>query len=169
MWNNRGPSDLSECSSSGQHLSSYESSHGQMATSGFATKEKELSLYDSGRTDSGFLSGANLTSEHSLTSEDLNNSSSVKIDSCQEDSKNFMRLDSGVDLGLSEKLVSLTLKDSYNNLNKQSTKSSSQVEICSNVDNIPVKTISPKSNSRSQLQSSIPVHIYYQQDEDGDT
>ncbi|XP_071445217.1 NF-kappa-B inhibitor cactus-like isoform X2 [Hetaerina americana] len=141
------------------------------STKGYSDSGK-CSLYDSGRTDSGFLSGPNIVSSDHCLSEDLSprkfKDSGVQ-DISKEDKKTFMRIDSGVDVELEEPFSHLTLKNSsLNNLNV-STKLQQDSTKCTNV-NVP-----QSDNSSAELstdESSQPCFAwekYFQQDDDGDT
>lgn len=136
-------------------------------------------LYDSGRTDSGFLSGANIVSEQGLSSDDISSSrkftdSSIQED-CKENTQSLMRLDSGVDVN--EQFSSLSLT-STNDLNATPSKSHSQDSGTTTFTNINVPT-SPTTKAApanvEQPQTSRqpvavqPWELYYQQDDDGDT
>lgn len=131
-----------------------------------------LSFYESGRTDSGFLSGANLSSE--CPSVEITPSSRILEDpeEGKEDPNIFMKLDSGVDVGLHEQFSSLSLKDSdLNDLNLSSSKSHSEGH--SYTSNINI--ISPSSQHTSgqhdqQPNDTVrPWELYFTQDEEGDT
>ena len=131
-----------------------------------------LSFYESGRTDSGFLSGANLSSE--CPSVEITPSSRILEDpeEGKEDLNIFMKLDSGVDVGLHERLSNLSLKDSdLNDLNLSSSKSHREGR--SYTSNINI--ISPTSQHTSEQhdqQPNDPVQpweLYFNQDEEGDT
>lgn len=127
-----------------------------------------LSFYESGRTDSGFLSGANLSSE--CPSVEITPSSGILEDpGAKEDP---MKLDSGVDVGLHERFSSLSLKDSdLNDLNLSSSKSLREGHSCtSNINIIP--SSSQRTSEQQDQQSNDPVQpweLYFTQDEEGDT
>lgn len=131
------------------------------------------SVYDSGCIDSGFLSGANLSSEH-FVSEELKSrhgsdtESDLPTKSVGSEFKSYVRLDSGVDVGLNEQFSSLSLR-SENDLNEPS----SQCEDTSSFNNINVPTterttVSSKLSDKSSF-TTAPWELYYQQDDDGDT
>lgn len=193
---NRKDEHLTEqyCSSNQSKLPvKSESDNSTWKQSGVSASSKSLqssssydskSLYDSGRTDSGFLSGANLlSSEQYLSEENSTPSSPIKskeFDSGEVKGDPIMRLDSGVDVELDEKLSSLSLTDgSINNLSLSSN-SKSKSETSFNITaSYESKTYPPSSRSvqssasatSSDSKSSLfyPWHIYFQQDEDGDT
>lgn len=145
----------------------------------------ECSLYDSGLgvSDSGFLSGANINSDQflseDLTDDSFNISPKSKESEHTGDSKSYMRLDSGVDLGLNNQFSELSLKDdvSLNDLNIHSPKSLDSKS--STFSNINAQFSNLKTSSRStvpsnpqpssKLQTTYSWEIYFQQDEDGDT
>ncbi|KAL1121952.1 hypothetical protein AAG570_003360 [Ranatra chinensis] len=104
------------------------------------------SLYDSGRTDSGFLSGANILSGEITPPpepqpqprpgpEDRPRDEGLK---CQD--PGLMRLDSGVDVGLSDQLSELAIEEP-------------------GTPDHPCKSTQPPP----------PWELYFQQDEEGDT
>lgn len=189
-------SDLVSDSSTSGHQKSY--SHGsdqqwkQVVSSptsmkGFSDSGK-CSLYDSGRTDSGFLSGANLVSSECL-SDEISPSRSFRDSSThdstspeeEKESGSYMRLDSGVDVELNDQFCSLSLKNtsSLNNLNVSSkTKSHCQdnkpftnISVSPTATNASKTATSPHPSSK-QLNPSKDhplLELYYQQDEDGDT
>uniref|UniRef100_A0A1B6E4R3 Uncharacterized protein n=1 Tax=Clastoptera arizonana TaxID=38151 RepID=A0A1B6E4R3_9HEMI len=148
---------------------------------------EECCLYDSGRADSGFLSGANIHSDQffsgDLTDDTLNSSFKSKESISVEhkgDSKSYMRLDSGVDVGLNSQFSELSLKDdiSLNDLNSQSPKTPDSKSLT--FSNINAQfTENVKTSSRSitpsnpqptiKVQTNYSWEIYFQQDEDGDT
>lgn len=125
-------------------------------------EDDKCGLYESSRTDSGFLSSANLTvsSDQLVLSEEIKSpadSGLIEEDDTAKPEEGYMHLDSGVDVGLSETFSELSLKSpsSLNNLN--STKSRTTEEV-------------------SQVQSNVtsdqehpPWELYYKQDEEGDT
>nr|CAD7454306.1 unnamed protein product [Timema tahoe] len=206
--------DLVTDSASGQQLRSRTYPHGvstpstgvaeqqQWKSAGYLTKEpsspsstkgqSDCGLYDSGRTDSGFISGQNLTSEQCLSSDDLTSSHNITDSSIQDpydkekDHKNLMRLDSGVDVGLHENFSGLSL-DTHTSLNDLNSSSKSQSHDSSApFTNINVhssssgsrtsssSTPSQQTTSQQQLtqsnQSFAPAwELYFQQDQDGDT
>lgn len=139
------------------------------------------SLYDSGRTDSGFLSGANLLSSEQYLSEDISTPSSPvkskEFDSGEIKSEDkIMRLDSGVDVGLDDKFSNLSLQDTQTNNLSISSSSKSKSEIsCINITSSYESNICPQSPRYAQVPydtKSSPLlswEIYFQQDEDGDT
>ncbi|PNF37277.1 hypothetical protein B7P43_G00429 [Cryptotermes secundus] len=128
-----------------------------------------LSFYESGRTDSGFLSGANLSSE--CPSVEITSSSRILVgpEEGKEDPHISMKLDSGVDVGLHDQFSSLSLKNSsQNDLNVSSSKSHSR----GYSSNINILSLSPPHTSEQPQQPDDPVkpwELYFNQDEDGDT
>ncbi|KAJ3621812.1 hypothetical protein MTP99_002365 [Tenebrio molitor] len=105
------------------------------------TEDDKFGIYESSTTDSGFISGANLTVSGEIKSEEV----------IQESGDNYMRLDSGVDL--SESFSGLKIKNpDLNDLSctkiKQSATSKPPVE----------------ETTKDDLWKE-----YFQQDEDGDT
>ncbi|XP_046388602.1 NF-kappa-B inhibitor cactus-like isoform X2 [Ischnura elegans] len=133
----------------------------------------KCSLYDSGRTDSGFLSGANIVSSEHCLSEDLSprkfKDSGVQ-DLSEEDKKSFMRIDSGVDVELEEPFSHLTLKNaSLNNLNV-SPKLQQESTRCTNVNVVSHSdSLSTELPSEESCQPCFDWEKYFQQDDDGDT
>lgn len=157
-----------------------------------SSKNSECALYDSGRADSGFISGANIHSDQFL-SEEIADSPSPTLPKSGEcdilssgeqkgDTKSYMRLDSGVDVDVNNQFSELSIKDiSLNDLNAPSynkknnnvkgsvpaninAQFSSSVKTSSNHTDptVSVSPQSPKSHNSSW-------EIYFQQDEDGDT
>lgn len=101
--------------------------------------EDKFALYESSRTDSGFISGEISEEQSQLLTESGDIEESVNKEDMQ------LRLDSGVVLSLSENFSSLSLKNpDLNNLN-----SSTIIE--------------------SEPEPKVPWELYYEQDEDGDT
>jgi len=122
------------------------------------------SLYDSGCMDSGFLSGANISSDHlwrNSSEYDLDDSSSPTDCHKGVESKSYSRLDSGVDVGLSEQFNS---QCSVNDLNAPH-RSLSQ---CDEVPNSP-KELSATQSRDSVLDTNTTLDVCFQQDQDGDT
>lgn len=139
---------------------------------GKVTDDDKCELYESSRTDSGFISSGNLLVSGEIVSEEIqsgifeNTSSgpltSGSVEGKEKNSENdtdYMRLDSGV--CLSESFSNLNIKQSFNDLN------------CPKIKQTPVE-----SYIRSDLQKQAPVlkvsddipwKIYYEQDDDGDT
>lgn len=128
-----------------------------------------LSFYESGRTDSGFLSGANLSSE--CQSVEITSSSRIHVgpEEGKEDPHISMKLDSGVDVGLHDQFSSLSLKNSsQNDLNVSTSKSHSR----GYSSNINILSVSPPHTSEQHQKTNDPVQpweLYFNQDEDGDT
>lgn len=129
-------------------------------------------FYESGRTDSGFLSGANLSSE--CPSVEITSSSRIIEDpeERKEDPNISMKLDSGVDVGLHEQFSGLSLKNSsLNDLNVSSSKSHSHGY--SHTSNVNIVSTSPPHTCEQPQQESNdpaqPWELYFTQDEDGDT
>ena len=131
-----------------------------------------LSFYESGRTDSGFLSGANLSSE--CPSVEITPSSRIPEDpeEGKEGPNIFMKLDSGVDVGLHERISSLSLKDSdLNDLNLSSSKSHREGHSYTSNINI-ISSSSQHTSEQHDQQPHDPVQpweLYFNQDEEGDT
>ncbi|XP_069676353.1 NF-kappa-B inhibitor cactus isoform X2 [Periplaneta americana] len=133
------------------------------------------SYYESGRTDSGFLSGANLSSECQSV-EITSSSQSRRLEDTEgkEDANISMKLDSGVDVGLHEQFSSLSLKhSSLNDLNVSSSKSHSHdYSQISNINILssPTTTSPPHTTEQPRQQSNYATwELYFAQDEDGDT
>jgi len=123
---------------------------------------KELSgssLYDSGRADSGFLSGA---IDNSLCSGEITPPSpkAQRSDKAQEPSA-LMRLDSGVDVGLSDQLSDLCIEDSFNDLGSETSPSAT------------LKSRPPaqeeQTASRHEPEEETHWELYFHQDVDGET
>lgn len=152
----------------------------------------ECALYDSGRADSGFLSEANIHSDQYLSEEitDPPSPSSPKSGECEllsgeqkGDTKSYMRLDSGVDVGLNNQFSELSIKDiSLNDLNAPSFKKNLKNTVPANINaqfSSSVKTTTrattePASLTQQQQQQQPKTQtssweLYFQQDEDGDT
>lgn len=156
--------------------------------SGMTDEDK---CYNSSKTDSGFISGGNLTvSGEIIVSDEENNTTSSsscnvnKLKTLQpttttststESSDNnktynesHMRLDSGVELFITEGISSLTLEknSAYNDLDSKFTSTTtnrSRSNIKSNIDSI-------KSIDEKQIeQQPPPWELYYEQDDDGNT
>lgn len=120
------------------------------------------------RSDSGFLSGANLLSDSNISCDDLSTPVSQKsapdLDIRSKTSSGLMRLDSGVDV--SEQLSCLSLhKETYNDLNCVKN-SGSKTDSVYNTNNLENKSEVREREQTVQIQ---PWELYYQQDEDGDT
>ncbi|XP_018334475.1 NF-kappa-B inhibitor cactus [Agrilus planipennis] len=105
------------------------------------------------RTDSGFLSGGNLALSGEIISEEIPPTPTSADDHKKQAliDDNLMRLDSGVDLGLSESFSSLSLKNS--GLNDLSSGNIDESQPC----------------IKESDQKEIPWELYFEQDEDGDT
>lgn len=120
--------------------------------------EDKCGLYESSRTDSGFLSSANLTtSSDQLLSEEIRSTTDSGLIEDEKEDKSYMRLDSGVDVCLSESFsnLSINLKNpTLNNLS--STKLRTNDNLNQTTQNIVEK-------------EPHPWELYYKQDEDGDT
>lgn len=140
--------------------------------------ESGQSFYDSGRTDSGFLSGANLVSDQNLSSDDLStpvsrqkSESDLDIKS-KRHSETYMRLDSGLDLGLNEQFSELTLQQKIN-LNDLNASAKSKCSVSSEFSksnsyeqNLKNK---PKPSESTVYSAPQPWELYFRQDDDGDT
>lgn len=111
----------------------------------------EDKLYESSRTDSGFLSGGNLVLSGEILSEEIIHEPEPKGHDknlkTPETQQSLMRLDSGVDVGITESFSTLSLKNP--GLNDLNTKTAVQ--------------------QPEQHQQQLPWEEYYGQDEDGDT
>lgn len=121
-------------------------------------EDDKCGLYESSRTDSGFLSSANLTvSSDQLLSEEIKSApDSGLIEDDVDKPQSYMHIDSGVDVGLSETFSGLSLKSpSLNNLN------STKIRTNEDVSQTQVQT--------SAEQERPPWELYYRQDEEGDT
>ncbi|CAH1403249.1 unnamed protein product [Nezara viridula] len=129
----------------------------------------DSSLYDSGRTDSGFLSGANLHSE-TIVSEEIRSPSpkTSKPDVDKLHSKSYSRLDSGVDV-LSDDISELCIDDaSYDYDDKTNIMVSK-----SNIGPEPEPKRVPDSPSLKQPVAHETTRTYweyyFEQDDEGDT
>lgn len=142
------------------------------STKGYSDSGKCHSLYDSGRTDSGFLSGANIVSSDQCLSEDLSprKFKDSGVQDYKEETKSFMRLDSGVDVGLNEQFSHLNLKNtSLNNLNVTSKLQQDSTKY-TNVNVVPRSDVTSTQLSSDQpCQPCFAWEKYFMQDEDGDT
>lgn len=135
----------------------------------------DSSLYDSGRTDSGFLSGANLVSE-TIVSEEISSTTS-KLDLDERHSRSYSRLDSGlgkshstsysrldsgVDVGLSDQLSELCIDE---------TDVKTENILTSRVDVEAVSDPSDHSTRKTSNKDKVitPWEYYFKHDEDGDT
>lgn len=143
---------------------------------------------DSGQVDSGFLSSGNLQVSSELCSSELKEAappvgppaaSSLASVTAAAAGKEPMRADSGVDLGLSESLSQLSLKQvTLNPL------SSAKVQAEPTIELVPVssKTVQEEERPSTEQQASPapdraeqrfvneePWQLYYTQDDDGDT
>ncbi|XP_047001485.1 NF-kappa-B inhibitor cactus isoform X1 [Schistocerca americana] len=143
-------------------------------------------LYDSGRTDSGFLSGANIVSEQCLSSDDISCSrkftdsalqESVSEDRLEDNSKSrmrldkedSMRLDSGVDVN--EQFSSLSISPTNdlnsgpsNDLNAPFSKSRSRDSaVATTFTNISPLSPTSKVSLTQPQQSSEQLHHHQQQ------
>lgn len=129
------------------------------------TEEEKKGLFECSTSDSGFISAGNIVYTDEITSEEFKSErKSPTVDSGIIDvnlktpeitSDTSMKLDSGIDLALSQNLSNLHLdyKD-INNLNSGSCQPSSSAVQESKISNIPAKQ---------------PWELYYEQDENGDT
>ena len=139
--------------------------------------ESGQSFYESGRTDSGFLSGANLVSDQNLSSDDLSTPVSQSGDfnlKEKKTSETYMRLDSGVDVGLNEQFSALSLQQKVVDLNDLScdvkSKCLTSPELLSNSNISEQVTNNKLKSSECSVQPvSQPWELYFQQDDDGDT
>ncbi|XP_018571849.1 NF-kappa-B inhibitor cactus-like [Anoplophora glabripennis] len=137
---------------------------------GKVTDDDNCGLYESSRTDSGFISSGNLLVSGEIVSEEIQSVSGIPENTSsrpltlgvveeKEKDTDYMRLDSGV--CLSESFSNLNIKQGFNDLN------------CPKIKQTPVE-----SYIKSDLQKQVPVvkvsddipwKIYYEQDDDGDT
>ncbi|RZF44463.1 hypothetical protein LSTR_LSTR002236 [Laodelphax striatellus] len=119
------------------------------------------SFYDSGRIDSGFQSEQYLSGE--ITSPSYSSQRSQELDSSDSlhsDSKSYSVLDSGVDIGLSGDLSSLNINDKSDCNDLNAPQKYTEGSLISNTRSSSDTIINPLP---------LPVDIYYEQDEDGDT
>lgn len=139
--------------------------------------ESGQSFYESGRTDSGFLSGANLVSDQNLSSDDLSTPVSQKSVSdfdikVKKSSESYMRLDSGVDVGLNEQFSALSLQQKVD-LNDLSCDVKNKCLTSPGLSNSNISeqvTNNKLKASECDVQPvSQPWELYFQQDDDGDT
>lgn len=114
--------------------------------------------------DSGIISGQIFSGEQFLSGEiDLPQDSGLIADEIKEaiaidDRDSYMRLDSGVDVGLTESFSSLNLRhEKRNDLNSGLTGITKEVPT--------FNIIEPELEKRSEPE---PWQIYYQQDDEGD-
>lgn len=117
--------------------------------------DDEKTLYESSRTDSGFISSGNiLVSGDNLQEEEFKeqNVPPQQPPAVQEESYS-MRLDSGV--SLTDSFSNLSLKSGWNDLGTKGAKTSFQEPT--------------KEEERPQSAPELPWKSYYEQDEDGDT
>ncbi|XP_076239634.1 NF-kappa-B inhibitor cactus [Calliopsis andreniformis] len=136
------------------------------------SEEKGKDQRDTGHTDSGFLSSGNLQISSELYDSELSN-----VTTAAPVAPEPMRADSGVDLGLSESLSQLTLKQvTLNPL------ASGKVQVEPTVELAPVSSekleqqrdTSTLRHYKSQRLAEKPLNeepwqLYYTQDDDGDT
>ncbi|OAD62405.1 NF-kappa-B inhibitor cactus, partial [Eufriesea mexicana] len=124
---------------------------------------------NSGHTDSGFLSSGNLQVSSELCDYELNVATTAPV------APEPMRADSGVDLGLSESLSQLTLKQvTLNPLASGKVQAEPTVELtpvsakkreqhdASTLRHVPHQSLEKQLNEE-------PWQLYYTQDDDGDT
>lgn len=107
-------------------------------------------------TDSGFISSANLTHTSECFSEEIpavpEEDKSVDSGLIDDGKEGYMKIDSGVDVCLSETFESLSLDPSLNNLNSAKTRTNEDLNT-ENIKHYPEET----------------WKICYKQDIDGDT
>lgn len=133
---------------------------------GKLTDDDKCGLYESSRTDSGFISSGNLIVSGEIVSEEIQptsgNSQSRPLDSGNDKEKeqDYMRLDSGV--CLSESFSNLNIKPGLNDLNSPKIKQTPVEPYCKSE---PQRTSSPVVKPVDD----VPWKLYYEQDEDGDT
>ncbi|XP_035732908.1 NF-kappa-B inhibitor cactus-like [Vespa mandarinia] len=141
-------------------------------------KERE----DSGRIDSGFLSGGNLQISSELDCSDLD-----VIPDIGAVAPEPMRADSGVDLGLSESLSQLTLKQvTLNPLASGKVQTEPTIELVPLADHkigileqqqlpqgvkVPIieRNVGTSENHEKRINNDEPWQLYYTQDDEGDT
>lgn len=124
-------------------------------------EDDKCGLYESSRTDSGFLSSANLTvSSDQLLSEEIRSapdSGVIEEDDVDKTEQGYMHLDSGVDVGLSETFSELSLKSpTLNNLNSTKLRTNDDIS-------------KVQSTTTASDEERPPWELYYRQDEEGDT
>ncbi|XP_015430853.1 PREDICTED: NF-kappa-B inhibitor cactus isoform X2 [Dufourea novaeangliae] len=132
----------------------------------------ESSSEEKGHADSGFLSSGNL-----LVSSELCESESLTADTTAPVAPEPMRADSGVDLGLSESLSQLTLKQVIlNPLASGKVQSEPTVELTPVRSNklehqreTPTLRHCETQRSPQTPHNEEPWQLYYTQDDDGDT
>ncbi|KAJ8917829.1 hypothetical protein NQ315_010738 [Exocentrus adspersus] len=142
---------------------------------GKVTDDDKCGLYESSRTDSGFISSGNLLVSGEIVSEEIHSPSSGTgtgtsdytsggaldsgiLEDKKERDSDYMRLDSGV--CLSESFSSLSIKQGFNDLN------------CPKIIQTPVEPyVKPEQKQAPVIKvtEDIPWKIYYEQDDDGDT
>lgn len=123
--------------------------------------------YESCRTDSGFLSGANLVSEDNISSEDLSSPKQVKSydDKWNKNNATCAQTDSGVDVGLNEQFSELTLQQ------KLGVKNLIQIAKNKHLNSSGGTKTFLKSETKEKCKDIInqPWELYFQQDGEGDT
>ncbi|XP_076629419.1 NF-kappa-B inhibitor cactus [Colletes latitarsis] len=137
-----------------------------------SSEEKCQEQRDTGHADSGFLSSGNLQVSSELCESELSNAATTAPVAPEP-----MRADSGVDLGLSESLSQLTLKQVTLN-----ALASGKVQVEPTVELTPVSSVklerqhetSTLRHCESQRSTEKPLNeepwqLYYTQDDDGDT
>lgn len=134
-------------------------------------KLSDKSVYDSRLSDSGVWSGSNIQSEEINTPESpVSKSSDYSFvsDKFASDNKSYMRLDSGIDVSVSQNFSELSLKDAdcCEKLNDLSSKSRDSTSICSNI-NKQSETNLQRTTAQSQLNALLDK--CFKQNEDGDT
>lgn len=124
---------------------------------------------NSGQADSGFLSSGNLQVSSELCDYELNVATTAPV------APEPMRADSGVDLGLSESLSQLTLKQvTLNPLASGKVQAEPTVELtpvsANKRQQRDASTLphAPHQSLEKQLNEE-PWQLYYTQDDDGDT
>lgn len=128
--------------------------------SGKLTDEDKCGLYESSRTDSGFISSGNLLVSGEIVSEEIQSESDSGIIKDKQE-PDYMRLDSGV--CLSESFSNLKIQQGLNDLNCPKVKSQAPVE------SYVISDSKIKQAPVNKIPDDIPWKIYYDQDDDGDT
>lgn len=168
MWGNQ-QSSSKKVSSSDQCRKTQDGRNTAEPSTNLKNEGKDMtdcSLYDSGRTDSGFLSGANLLSDTIVTDEIRSPSPKPEKSEVEKlESKSYSRLDSGVDVGLSDQLSELCIDEPGNDTDDKVNPLLSRV----NIQPEPASSRQAAQRPPVQESSRIPWEYYFQQDEEGDT
>lgn len=136
-------------------------------------KKYEEEQRDSSHIDSGFLSSGNLQVTSELTTSELTSSDSVPPST--NPTPEPMRVDSGVDLGLSESLSQLTLKQvTLNSLGggkiqvEPTELAPVSLKLDEKKDTVKQHAVEESAEDQSGITEE-PWQLYYTQDDDGDT